>query len=211
MKILIADDTASTRRILVKYLADWGHDVVEAENGNAALDALLKEDGPSLAILDWVMPGLDGIDVCHEIVQRRTKNPPYLIILTSKDAKEDIVQALDAGANDYMTKPFTPIELRARINVGLRVLTLQHALSERVHDLEEALERVQSLETLLPICMYCRKIRDDSNYWSDVEEYFTRYSGIQLSHGVCPDCYEKIVRPQLEEFDAMMKNKEASE
>jgi sigma-B regulation protein RsbU (phosphoserine phosphatase) len=205
MDILIAEDTSATRKILVHYLSMWGHNVVETCDGEDAWDRLQMPYAPRLAILDWMMPGLDGVDVCRRVRAVKTDDPPYLIILTAKDAKEDIVSALDSGANDYMTKPFTPSELRARINVGMRVLTLQRALADRVKELEVALERVQSLETLLPICMYCKKVRDDSNYWGNVEEYFSKYSGVQLSHGVCPECYEKHVRPQFAEFEKVEK------
>lgn len=211
MDILVADDTRVTRRLLESYLSKWGHRVIEAENGKEAYDILMSDVGPSLAIIDWIMPEMDGIEVCRSVSLQRQDNPPYLIVLTSKDSKEDIVEALDAGAHDYITKPFTPSELRARINVGMRVLSLQRSLSDRVQELEEALSRVRSLETLLPVCMYCRKIRDDSNYWQNVEEYFVKYSGVQMSHGVCPTCYELHVKPQLDELDREMKLRESEE
>ena len=107
------------------------------------------------------------------------------------------MEGLEAGADDYMVKPCNTQELSARVKVGFRVLSLQESLAERVQELEQALERVKQLQGLLPICSYCKKIRDDSNYWHQVEEYVSTYAEVQFTHGICPACYEKEVIPQL--------------
>jgi sigma-B regulation protein RsbU (phosphoserine phosphatase) len=105
---------------------------------------------------------------------------------------------LEAGADDYLTKPFDPQELRARIKVGERILGLQTSLAERVTELEDALSRVKQLQGLLPICSYCKKIRDDQNYWEQVESYISKHTEAQFSHGICPDCYAQFVTPDIE-------------
>lgn len=107
------------------------------------------------------------------------------------------MRGLDAGADDYIIKPFNREELRARVKVGVRILDLQNNLAGRVSELERAMAGVKQLQGLLPICCYCKKIRDDQNYWQQVEGYISRHSEAQFSHGVCPDCFEKIVKPEL--------------
>jgi DNA-binding response OmpR family regulator len=153
-----------------------------------------------LAILDWMMPGLDGVEVCRRVRRGATATPPYLILLTAKGRREDIVTGLRSGADDYVTKPFNREELRARVQVGIRIVELQHSLADRVKALEEALTRVKQLQGLLPICSYCKKIRDDRNYWQQVENYISEHSEAQFSHSICPDCYEGRVKPELDQL-----------
>ena len=128
MKILIAEDDATSRRKLEAYLESWGYEVVAAADGTEAWTVLQGEEAPRLAILDWMMPGKDGIQVCEEV--RKLKGVPYvyIIMLTACDQKEDIVRGLDAGADDYLTKPYDALELRARLRAGRRILALQEAL-----------------------------------------------------------------------------------
>ena len=125
---------------------------------------------------------------------------PYLILLTAESGKENVVLGLEAGANDYVAKPFDAEELRARVNVGLQMLELQKRLAQRVSELEEALSQVKQLQGLLPICSYCKSIRDDGNYWQRVESYIGKHSDVQFSHSICPDCYDQVVQPQIEEM-----------
>jgi len=128
MKILIAEDDAVSRRKLTAYLEKWEYDVEAVADGNEAWAALEGDDSPRMAILDWVMPGKDGIEICQEL--RKEKGVPYvyIIMLTARDQKDDIVRGLDAGADDYVTKPYDPLELRARLRAGRRILALQEAL-----------------------------------------------------------------------------------
>ncbi len=122
----------------------------------------------------------------------------YIILLTAKGRKEDIVQGLTAGADDYIIKPFDRSELKARINVGERILRLQAELAARVKELELALANVKLLQGLLPICCYCKRIRNDQNYWQQVDAYISDHSEAQFTHGICPECRDKIVKPELE-------------
>ena len=200
MKVLIAEDEPIARRILHSILVKWGYDVVMTSNGAEAWKLIQNEDAFSLLILDWMMPGMDGAEVCQKVRQSVHLKPTYIILLTAKDRKEDLVLGLKAGADDYITKPFDIRELRARMEVGQRVLELQQALASRVKELEVALSKVKQLQGLLPICSYCKKIRNDHNYWEQLEKYLAEHSDVEFSHGVCPDCYQEIVKPELEKL-----------
>lgn len=197
MEILIAEDDAVSRRLLEICLLRWGYEVVTAKDGIEALEILSRENRPPLAILDWMMPGLDGVEVCRRVRQSQALLPSHIILLTARNGKADIVHGLDAGADDYISKPFDREELRARVQVGVRLVELQWKLAERVDDLTHALQQVKHLQGLLPICSYCKKIRGDNNYWQQVESYISQHSEAQFSHGICPDCFETVVRPEL--------------
>jgi DNA-binding response OmpR family regulator len=200
VKILIAEDDMISRRLLETTLSRWGYTVVVTCDGAAAWEVLRGPDAPPLAILDWMMPGMDGIEVCRKARRAASSTLPYLILLTAKGRREDIVTGLRSGADDYVTKPFNREELRARVQVGMRIVELQHSLVDRVNALEEALTRVKHLQGLLPICSYCKKIRDDRNYWQQVESYISEHSEAQFSHSICPECYEGHVKPELDQL-----------
>ena len=191
MKILIAEDNLTSRTILESILKKWGYTVVSAGNGNEAWAALQAEGAPRLAILDWMMPGLNGLELCKLIRQRVLDDPAYIILLTVRDSKDDIVVGLDAGANDYVTKPFDNDELRARIQVGRRVLELQTALANNVKELQQAFLDIKTLRGIVPICMHCHKIRTDDQAWERIEKYVTDHSEAEFSHGICPECMKK--------------------
>jgi DNA-binding response OmpR family regulator len=199
MRIVIAEDDPVSRRVLHTTLLKWGYEVVVTGDGHAAWDVLQQADAPPLAILDWMMPGMDGVEVCRRVRSNHVAYPIYIILLTAKGSTEDIVEGLEAGADDYITKPFDRDELRARLHVGARVLRLQAALADRVGELETALARVKQLQGLLPICSYCKKIRDDQNYWHQVESFVTQHSEAKFSHSICPECFDEIVKPEFEE------------
>ena len=131
MKILVADDNADCRQLLTELLLDWGHEALVANDGKAAWETLSGKNAPQLAILDWVMPCIDGVELCRRLRKRGTGNPPYIILLTSKSQSKDVVMALEAGANDYMNKACNFDELRARVQVGCRVIDLQTQLREQ--------------------------------------------------------------------------------
>jgi phosphoserine phosphatase RsbU/P len=191
MRILIGEDDPVSRLMLEATLRKWDYDVESVEDGDAALARLKQADAPSIAVLDWMMPGLDGVDVCRLVRAEAAAPAPYLILLTTKSRKEDLVEGLQAGADDYVTKPFDRDELRARLQVGVRVVTLQRSLADRVAALQIALTRVKQLQGLLPICSYCKKIRNDDNYWQQVEGYISSHTDVRFSHGICPDCFTK--------------------
>ena len=192
MKTLIAEDDSVSRRLLQAALQKWGFEVTVTTQGREAWEALQQPGAPSLLILDWLMPEIDGVEICRRIRASEALKSSYVILLTSRGSKEDIVEGLEAGADDYVTKPFDHGELRARVQVGARVIGLQNALAERVHQLEEAIASVKTLQGLLPICCYCKKIRDDGNYWHRVESYISGHANVRFSHGICPDCNDKL-------------------
>jgi sigma-B regulation protein RsbU (phosphoserine phosphatase) len=188
MRVLIAEDDPVSRRVLVLTLEKWGYEPVPTSSGTEAWEALSSAGAPRLAILDWMMPGLDGVEVCRRLRRAERATATYVILLTARDNREDLIAGLEAGADDYVTKPFDRDELRARVQVGVRVLELQDALARRVDQLEDALSQVRQLRGLLPICAYCKKIRNDKDYWEQMETYVAKHSEAQFSHGICPTC-----------------------
>jgi CheY-like chemotaxis protein len=211
--------------MLQVMLTKWGHEVLVTCDGREAWQALHGKDAPRLAILDWMMPYMDGVEICRRLhaeasrlpreariekpvgplVDPRssspltTHQPIYIILLTAKTRKEEIVEGLDSGADDYVTKPFDSRELLARLKVGQRILDLQSSLAGRVRELEEVLGHVKTLRGLLPICAWCHKIRDDGNYWQSVESYVTAHSEARFSHGICPECLQNVMKSTAEE------------
>ena len=193
-RVLIAEDDPVSRRALEVTLAGWGYQVVVTRDGAEAWAVLEAADSPSLAVLDWMMPDIDGTELCRRVREAARPEPPYLILLTAQDRPEDAATGLEAGADDYLVKPFNRVELRARLRVGERTLALQHSLADRVHALEQALAQVNRLQGLLPMCAWCRKIRNDDNYWQNLESYLVEHSDARFTHGVCPACRETIMR-----------------
>jgi CheY-like chemotaxis protein len=137
------------------------------------------------------MPGLDGVEVCRRIRTSIRSPQTYVILLTSLDAREEIVYGLEAGADDYVVKPFNREELRARVQGGRRIVELQSALADRVAELEDAIEHIHTLQGILPICMYCKNIRNDDDAWEKVETYIQNHSDAKFSHGLCPQCFDE--------------------
>jgi len=148
-RILIAEDDAVSRELICARLAKWGYDVVATDNGADAMNALRKTDAPRLAILDWMMPGMDGLEICRRV--RDVDRALYIIMLTARGTKENLIEGLGAGADDYLIKPFDKDELQARILVGLRVMALQATLAERVKELEWASAEIRQLRLQIPL------------------------------------------------------------
>ncbi len=199
MRILVAEDGKVDRLRLEKILSEWGFEVESFRDGNKTMARLSEPDPPRLCILDWVMPGIEGTELCRRIRERFPEDSFYLIILTARQGIDNVIEGLSAGADDYVTKPFVSRELRQRIDVGVRVLGLEQLLNKKVNQLEEALEDVKSLQGLLPICSYCNKIRNDEDYWEKVETYISRHADVEFSHSICPTCYEQHVQPMLDQ------------
>ena len=193
MKILIAEDDPVSRCLLEATLVKSGYKVTVTTNGEEAWE-VLQRDAPPVAILDWMMPGLDGVEVCRRVRAIQTPTPTYLILLTAKSEKRDIVHGLESGADDYVTKPFDRLELQSRVSVGLRIAELQRNLASRIAELEAALTRVKQLQGLLPICSYCKKVRDDQNYWQQVDSYISKHSEVEFSHSICPACFDSVMK-----------------
>jgi phosphoserine phosphatase RsbU/P len=193
MKILIAEDNAPVRHVLINLLRQWGYEPETASDGLEAWNSFQRPDAPALGVIDWMMPAIDGPDLIRMIHEKMEIHRPYIILLTSKNRKEDMVAGLNAGADDFISKPFHADELWARIRAGVRTLDLRRNLEENIQQLDEALSSVKNLQGLLPICAYCKKIRDGANYWHRVEQYIEEHSDAEFTHGICPDCFREQV------------------
>jgi phosphoserine phosphatase RsbU/P len=207
LRVIVADDDRVTAEILARTLRKWAFSPVVTGNGAEAWEKLRTGTGPTLAILDWMMPELDGPEVCRRVRRELPVANMYMILVTAREGRADLVAGLDAGADDYVVKPFDPEELRARVAVGVRVLSLQERLAERVAELQAALSNVKQLRGLLPICSYCKRIRGDDQYWQQVEGYIAEHSDAQFSHGICPTCYATVTA----ELDAAAEAKRRSQ
>jgi phosphoserine phosphatase RsbU/P len=189
MKILIAEDDRVSRILLSEVLANLGHEVIAVEDGQKAWEAYSSQPVP-LLISDWMMPSMNGLELSRKIRAEKRASYTYIILLTARSGKANYLEGMEAGADDFMVKPFDPDELQARLKAAGRVLALQ--------------QEVRQLRGLLPICSYCKKIRDDRDVWTQMEVYVSERSEALFSHGLCPDCYDKELKPQLDELDARM-------
>jgi len=189
MRVLIADDDRVSAAIVGAALSQWGYEVTMVWDGEAAWHHL-KTESPPLAVLDWMMPGIDGLELCRRIRRDPVTVHTHVILLTSREGGADRVAGLDAGADDYLVKPFDREELRARVQVGARVVGIHRQLAEQVHLLQQALDRVRQIEGLLSMCSYCKRIRSDEHSWEQMETYISEHSNATFSHGICPACLE---------------------
>jgi DNA-binding response OmpR family regulator len=178
MNILIAEDDPVSRRILEKILLNWGHTVTACGGGLEAWEHLEKEHF-RLVISDWMMPEFDGLELCRRARAQKRRDYCYFMLLTARAGHQNFMEGMDAGADDYLTKPINFDELKARLRVAERILSLQ--------------SDIQTLRGILPICAWCKKIRDDDTLWHSVEEYLTTHTDNDLSHSICPACFEKQV------------------
>lgn len=183
MKILIAEDDDLTRRLLREQLTALGHQVVESGDGVQAWD-LFQHDPVRVIIPDWRMPDMDGLALCRKVRAHPQTAYTYVILLTGTyTSKQNYYEAMEAGVDAFMTKPFNEEDLLVHLRVAERIINF-HA-------------QVRELKRLLPICMYCKKIRHDQDYWQEVESYMRANTGTDFTHGICPECYESRVRPEL--------------
>ncbi len=193
-KILVVDDDPVSRRKLEGLLQQQGYQVVTASNGREAWDIFRKEN-ISLVITDWIMPEVDGVRLCQMIRGLGRQKYTYIILITVMAGKGSYLEGIEAGADDFLTKPFDPDMLRARLFVAQRILDLQ--------------AEVRQLQGMLPICSYCKRIRNDDNLWTQVEAYVSEHSDADFTHGICPECEDKYIRPQFEELEAEVARNQA--
>jgi DNA-binding response OmpR family regulator len=188
VKILIAEDEYTTRLMVQVSLENWGYTVTSTEDGKEAWEYLKKDEELDIAILDWEMPGIDGAELCKMIKEMKRDNPIYVLLLTARDSQNDILLGFDAGADDYMTKPFNDNELRARVRVAERIVRIQSSLARTVEELRQALDLVDTLQGSIPVCSRCGQIGGDDNTWYSVadctgEKYDPRFTPV-----ICPRC-----------------------
>ena len=199
MKILIAEDDLTSRTVLTAVLTKLGHEVEATVNGVEAWQAMQQLDAPRLAILDWMMPEMDGLEVVRRVRTLQNDRQPYIIMLTAKGEKADIIAGLEAGANDYLAKPFDRGELLARVEVGRRMVEMQDTLADKIEELRQALNQIKTLRGIVPICANCKKIRDDRGYWNQVEVYVRDHTEAEFSHSICPDCMKELYPEYMRE------------
>jgi len=189
MKVLIAEDDMVASRVLEAALRKLGHEALVANDGESAWQ-ILQTESVRTVVSDWQMPRLDGLDLCRR-VRKREGDYVYFILLTHMEASEkNLEEATDAGVDDFLAKPINSTQLWMRLRVAERILGFT--------------TEVRQLESFLPICGYCKKVRDDQNYWQQIEEYINTRTGTNFSHGVCPECIEKVLRPQLAKLGVTM-------
>ncbi len=187
MKILIAEDDPVSAKILQFTLENAGHLAIVTSNGRAAWDQFDREP-VRVIVSDWMMPEMDGIELCAKVRARPKTDYTYFILLTAiHTGRENLRKAMDAGVDDFLTKPLDREGVMMRLRVAERII--------------EFTQQIRQLKELIPICMYCKKVRDDSNYWQAVESYIAHHTGSNFSHGICPDCFEKHVRMLPSESD----------
>jgi DNA-binding response OmpR family regulator len=184
MKIMIVEDDLVSRTVLETTLKREGHDVVSMPDGRQAWDYFDRE--PVRAIIsDWMMPDMDGLELCRRVRARAQTPYTYFILLTAiNPSRENLHKAMVEGIDDFLQKPLNKETIWARLHVAKRIL---HYTTE-----------IRQLQEMLPICMYCKKIREDEDYWKQIEQYIGERTGSGFSHGICPDCYKAVVEPQLE-------------
>jgi phosphoserine phosphatase RsbU/P len=198
VKILTVEDDLVARAVLRQALRRLGHESIEASDGEAAWEMMQKHEGVRVVVSDWTMPNSDGLTLCRKIRSRVGAEYTYFILLTSRDAtEENQTVAADAGVDDFLSKPLDFAELWMRLRVAERILRYT--------------TQVRQLEEMLPICSYCKKIRDDQNYWRQLEGYISERTGSDFSHSVCPDCYTSQVMPEIEKMKSGPKPKPSVE
>jgi sigma-B regulation protein RsbU (phosphoserine phosphatase) len=191
MKVLVVEDEPVARAVIRKSLQSLGHEVTEARDGEEGWTAW-QAGRPRVIVSDWQMPRLDGLRLCRRLRARQGEDYVYFILLTgSSSTAENQRKAAVAGVDDFLTKPVDLSALWMRLRVAERILkyTVQ----------------VNRLEELMPMCSYCKKIRDDQNYWQQIESYINERTGSEISHSVCPDCYARVVIPELARLKAKSK------
>ena len=199
MQVLVADDDPVALSLIGRSLRGAGYDVQLAADGIEAATTWLATR-PQIVITDWSMPGMDGAALCALIRSTPSERYTYIVLVTARTQVAEVIEGLSAGADDYITKPFNPQELLLRVGVGRRLVALETALSARVTQLQQALAQVHTLEGLLPICAYCKKIRDVGGYWGEIEAYVEQHTDATFTHGLCPTCMRDRVLPELEEL-----------
>ncbi len=182
MKILVVEDEVDSRETLRLLLELDGHHVVSAQNGREGWQAFALGQFP-VVISDWLMPEMDGLELCRRIRGTERPNYSYVILVSALKGKSSYLQGMAAGADDFISKPYDPDELKSRLIVAERIISVQ--------------DHVKRLEGILPTCMYCKKIRDEQNEWVGIEAYISKRSQASFSHGVCPSCYESVLKQEL--------------
>lgn len=182
MNALVVEDDPIARAVLEATLRKLGHEPTAALDGEAAWE-LLGRQPFRLIISDWMMPRMDGLELCRRVRARGGEYVSFILLTGQTATVQNRTAAVEAGVDDFLSKPVNVDELWMRLHVAARIL--------------EFTRQVRQLQEFLPICSYCKKIREDQNYWGRVEDYINSHTGAKLSHSICPDCYTRVVIPEM--------------
>ncbi len=203
-KVLVVDDVAHNIQIVGTVLRQQGYAVFTATNGMQAIH-IAKAKQPDCILLDIMMPDMDGYRVCEELKKDDTTKDIPVLFLTARTDHLDLMKGFLLGAADYITKPFDPAELIARVHTHVSMKLLLDQRQSIITELKQALDNVKTLSGLLPICSNCKKVRDDTGYWNQIETYIKEHSNADFSHGICPDCirllYPDVANTVLEKLE----------
>lgn len=191
MKILLADDDAIIRQVLLNLLGKWGYSAVPTSNGAEAWEMLQNDDTIRVALIDWFMPEINGVELIKRIREAGI-TPMYAILITARGAKESLIEALDAGADDFVSKPFDREILQARLKVAVRTVELQTYLVRRIAEAEGTVTHLKNLRPFLTVCSVCQKVRDVNDDWHRLELPEELLSEDNTYLKVCDSCSEKM-------------------
>jgi DNA-binding response OmpR family regulator len=178
MKVMVVEDEETLRNTLKMLLESVGHEAKTAANGLQALE-LFESEPASIILSDWLMPGVDGLELCKKIRARQDTDYCYFILLTAKQEREDYIKAMSCGVDDFLTKPLNVEDLTIRLHVADRILGYTR--------------HIERLESLLPLCRYCKKIRNDDGSWTELRDYISRFLSDHLTRSICPSCAKKYI------------------
>jgi sigma-B regulation protein RsbU (phosphoserine phosphatase) len=197
-KVLIVEDDVFFQRVLQKRLEAEGYKVLLAGDGREGMKAIVTWE-PDVVLSDWMMPEVDGLELCQSVKTGLKDAAPYFILLTAKGELSDRLLGLQTGADDYVVKPCDHSEILARVRAGVRIVKLTQQLRTAVTELQMAnaeltstRESVEDLGEQMPICSYCRRVQESDGSWQDMEQVLSRRLGVDTSHEVCPDCAASV-------------------
>ncbi len=192
MKVLVAEDDTVTRQLIEASLVKWGYDVVAVSDGSRALEYLENDHSIHFAILDWMMPGKEGIFICRRMREERQDRTIYIILMTPREGSSEAVAGLASGADDYITKPLDQTELRQKVISAERIVHLEMTVSQKSEELQRLQERNIRLQEIVPVCTRCGKTRDDNEFRRNLENYLNENSDLPDTHGLCPECRDNL-------------------
>jgi len=183
MRILVADDDCTSLVLLSSLLEKQGHECILAEDGKQAWDLYQQQTDIHIIISDWLMPNIDGLQLCKFIRAENRERYTYFILLTVLSGKGCFLEGMEAGADDFLSKPIDTESLMARLRVAERIIGMQIEINQ--------------MEKMLPICSYCKMIRDESDEWAHIDQHMAKHGSHNFSHSICPACYQTQVLPSL--------------
>ena len=195
-KVHIVEDDSTTRRLLENVTSMLGYRIASYEDGQQAWDAFQIER-PEIVISDWMLPGMDGLELCRGLRESMKESYTYFTLVTAqKRSRPNLEQAINAGVDDFLKKPISSEEIWNRLRVAERILNFTH--------------QVRKLESLIPICCYCKKVRNDGDLWEQIEQYVNERTGADFTHSICPNCMDTHVRPQMESYKQSVADRKRS-